>query len=93
MIKNINSGLYMEVDSAKAENGTNVQQWGADTSASHNTWRVLSADDGREQNIQDKISLAAAGMQSSFFRPSGIYGGVSGYPAGGSIRHGSDERQ
>lgn len=59
MIKNINSGLYMEVDSAKAENGANVQQWGADTSASHNTWRVLSADDGYYYlypQISDKVS-------------------------------------
>lgn len=46
MFKNVNSGLYMEVDSAKAADGTNVQQWGADVSASHNTWRVLSAGDG-----------------------------------------------
>lgn len=46
-IKNVNSGLYMEVDGAKQANGTNVQQWGiGDTPASHNTWRVLSAGDG-----------------------------------------------
>lgn len=59
MIKNVNSGLYMEVDGAKAEDGTNVQQWGADTPASHNTWRVLSADDGYYYlypQISDKIS-------------------------------------
>lgn len=46
MFKNVNSGLYMEVDSAKAADGTNVQQWGATEPASHNTWRVLSAGDG-----------------------------------------------
>lgn len=46
MIKNVNSGMYMEVEGGTAANGTNVQQWGADSSASHNTWRVLSAGDG-----------------------------------------------
>ena len=46
-IKNVNSGLYMEVDGAKQADGTNVQQWGmGDAPASHNTWRVLSAGDG-----------------------------------------------
>ena len=46
MIKNANSGMYMEVKGGTAADGTNVQQWGAETSASHNTWRVLSAGDG-----------------------------------------------
>lgn len=59
MFKNVNSGLYMEVDSAKAADGTNVQQWGATESASHNTWRVLSAGDGYYyiySQVGDKIS-------------------------------------
>ena len=43
MIQNENSGLYMEVKDANAENTANVQQWGAESSAAHNTWRVLSA--------------------------------------------------
>lgn len=43
MIQNENSGLYMEVKDANAENAANVQQWGAESSAAHNTWRVLSA--------------------------------------------------
>ncbi|MBQ7942426.1 MAG: RICIN domain-containing protein [Lachnospiraceae bacterium] len=46
MIKNANSGLYMEVTGGSAANGTNVQQWGADGAASHNTWRVEYAGDG-----------------------------------------------
>ena len=46
MIKNANSGLYMEVEGGVAANNTNVQQWGASGSASHNTWRLFSAGDG-----------------------------------------------
>lgn len=46
MIQNVNSGLYMEVEGGTQAVATNVQQWGADGSASHNTWRVLSAGDG-----------------------------------------------
>ncbi|MCI5911228.1 MAG: RICIN domain-containing protein [Oscillospiraceae bacterium] len=32
MFKNVNSGLYMNVESGKSEVGTNIQQWGGDTS-------------------------------------------------------------
>ncbi len=46
MFKNVNSGLYMEADGAKAANGTNVQQWGATEAAVHNSWRVISAGGG-----------------------------------------------
>ena len=46
MIQNVNSGLYMEVTGGTQKAGTNVQQWGADGSAVHNTWRVLSVGDG-----------------------------------------------
>lgn len=46
MIKNVNSGLYLDVDSAKAENGTNIQQWGAAERGVQNTFRVISARDG-----------------------------------------------
>ena len=31
MIQNENSGLYMEVKDANAENAANVQQWGAES--------------------------------------------------------------
>ena len=46
MIKNASSGLYMEVANGEAENGANVQQWGADEAAAHNTWKAQSAGDG-----------------------------------------------
>ncbi|MGN0622024.1 MAG: RICIN domain-containing protein [Porcipelethomonas sp.] len=46
MLKNANSGLYMEVEGGTAADGTNVQQWGADGAASHNTWKAASAGDG-----------------------------------------------
>lgn len=45
-IQNVNSGLYMEVKDGSAQNAANVQQWGADSPAAHNTWRVLSGGDG-----------------------------------------------
>ena len=43
MLKNVNSGLYMEVADAKAFEGANVQQWGADAPADHNTWTFTQA--------------------------------------------------
>ncbi|MBR1591739.1 MAG: RICIN domain-containing protein [Ruminococcus sp.] len=45
-IKNVNSGLYMQVEGAKAENGTNVQQWGTADGVTHDIWKVLDAGDG-----------------------------------------------
>ena len=53
-IKNVNSGLYMEVAGNLAENHTNVQQWdlnGGETTATNtpdkwNTWRLFSAGEG-----------------------------------------------
>lgn len=59
MIQNVNSGLYLEVDGGKTADGTNVQQWGANEPASHNTWRVLSDGDGYYTlypQIGDKVS-------------------------------------
>lgn len=41
MIKNVNSGLYLDVEGGNAANGTNVQQWGASGSASYNTWKIV----------------------------------------------------
>ncbi|SFR99803.1 rhamnogalacturonan lyase family protein, partial [Anaeromicropila populeti] len=46
MIKNVNSGLYMDVAGGTAANSTNVQQWGASSAASYNTWKVVSTGDG-----------------------------------------------
>jgi len=43
MFKNVNSGLYMEIEGAKAEEGANVQQWGASAPAAHNTWTIKQA--------------------------------------------------
>lgn len=40
MIQNVNSGLYLEVDGGKAADGTNVQQWGANEPAAHNSWTL-----------------------------------------------------
>ena len=40
MFKNSNSGLYMEVQNGTAEDGANVQQWGADSPLSHNSWTL-----------------------------------------------------
>ncbi len=45
-IKNVNSGLYMQVAGAAAQNGANVQQWGSDGSAVHDIWKLYSAGDG-----------------------------------------------
>lgn len=45
-IKNVKSGLYLEVKDGKAQNASNVQQWGAESPASHNTWRAISAGNG-----------------------------------------------
>ncbi|MDE5765379.1 MAG: RICIN domain-containing protein [Ruminococcus sp.] len=45
-IKNVNSGLYMQVEGAKAENGTNVQQWGTSDGITHDIWKLIDAGDG-----------------------------------------------
>ncbi len=45
-IKNADSGLYMQVAGAKAENGANVQQWGSDGNSVHDIWKMFSAGDG-----------------------------------------------
>lgn len=44
--RNVNSGLYMEIDGGKASSGANIQQWGRELPADHNVWKVKSADDG-----------------------------------------------
>lgn len=45
-IKNVNSGLYMQVEGASAENGANVQQWGTDGTSVHDIWKFYSAGNG-----------------------------------------------
>lgn len=59
MLKNVNSGLYLEVANGSAEAGANLQQWGADGAAAHNTWRAVSAGDGYYylySQVGDKIT-------------------------------------
>lgn len=46
MLKNANSGLYMDVVGGTAESGTNVQQWGASSAGAYNTWKAVAAADG-----------------------------------------------
>ncbi|MBR3631338.1 MAG: RICIN domain-containing protein [Oscillospiraceae bacterium] len=45
-LKNVNSGLYMQVEGAKAENGTNVQQWGTADGTVHDIWKLIDEGDG-----------------------------------------------
>lgn len=46
MLKNVNSGLYMDVTGAKAANGTNVIQYTASKAKSNNTWKFVSDGNG-----------------------------------------------
>ena len=45
-IKNVNSGLYMQVEGAKAENGANIQQWGTSDETIHDIWKLIDAGNG-----------------------------------------------
>ena len=45
-IRNVNSNLYMQVDGAKQENGTNVQQWGTTGDSIHDIWKLVDAGNG-----------------------------------------------
>ena len=45
-IRNVNSGLYLNVEGGKAAAGTNVQQWGADRAHDYDTWAVSEDSDG-----------------------------------------------
>ena len=45
-IKNVNSGLYMQVEGAKQANGTNVQQWGTTGDTIHDIWKLVDAGSG-----------------------------------------------
>lgn len=44
--KNVNSGLYMQVENGNAANGTNIQQWGSDGVSLHDVWKLIDAGDG-----------------------------------------------
>ena len=45
-IKNVNSGLYMQVIGGKAENGTKIQQWGTMDGTVHDIWKTIDAGEG-----------------------------------------------
>ena len=45
-IKNVNSNLYLNVESAKQANGTNVQQWGTDGTSVHDVWKIVDVGSG-----------------------------------------------
>ena len=49
MIKGVESGLYLDVEGGIAQNGTNVQVWGADKPSVQNTWKLKSVGDGYYQ--------------------------------------------
>ena len=44
--KNVNSGFYMQVEGAAAQNGANVQQWGTTENSVHDVWKLIDAGDG-----------------------------------------------
>ncbi len=46
VIRNVNSGLYLNVTEGKAENAANIQQWSTDAAHPYDTWRLESTDDG-----------------------------------------------
>ena len=46
-IRNVNSGLYLQIAGGAAENGANIQQWGTDNSSVHDIWKLYSAGDSR----------------------------------------------
>lgn len=78
MIKNAASQLYMEVQDGKAENNTNVQQWGADSAARHNVWKLFSAGDGYYYIISEladgaTYALDIAGKKTADGTNIGIY--------------------
>ena len=45
-IKNVNSGLYMQVIGGTAENGTKIQQWGTADGTVHDIWKTIDAGNG-----------------------------------------------
>lgn len=46
MLRNVYSGLYMDVANGTAANATNIQQWGANSAGSYNTWKAVYASNG-----------------------------------------------
>ncbi len=46
LIRNVNSGIYLDVEGGTAASGTNVQQWGAESAMANNVWKVVAEADG-----------------------------------------------
>lgn len=46
VIRNVNSGIYLNVSGGSAESGANVQQWGTDAAHSYDTWTLESDGNG-----------------------------------------------
>lgn len=46
VIRNVNSGKYLNVSGGKAANNTNVQQWSTDAAHEYDTWKLVSDADG-----------------------------------------------
>lgn len=46
MIRNVNSGLYLDVNNGVAANDTNIQQWGASMAGNYNSWRIVKDSQG-----------------------------------------------
>ena len=45
-IKNVNSGLYMQIIGGAAENGAKLQQWGTLDGTVHDIWKTIDAGNG-----------------------------------------------
>lgn len=46
VIRNVNSGKYLNVEGGAAVSGTNVQQWAADSAHAYDTWQLTETEDG-----------------------------------------------
>ncbi len=46
LIRNVNSGSYLDVEGGASASGTNVQQWGTEEAYAYNTWRLESDGSG-----------------------------------------------
>ncbi|SET30856.1 RICIN domain-containing protein [[Clostridium] polysaccharolyticum] len=45
-IQNVNSGLYLNVENGLGANNTNIQQWGSNSPADYDTFRLVSCNNG-----------------------------------------------
>lgn len=45
-IKNVNSGLYMQIIGGKAENGAKIQQWETLDGTVHDIWKIFDVGNG-----------------------------------------------